>query len=215
MADRTTIVFETDGVEGDERLVREYVLPAMERLPESDTCEDVGFLRYGDAPDSEVGEVRLYLRGDVEAIVSDESPRWDALVEDDLAGEWVDDGPEDDTETFGDRGGEAVADLQFLASRMSKVVFESSVADDLEPVDSYPGEGPVPVGWWTLLHFLADQRALSADEEIAAYVEGIRNRLWTIGLSDGEGRANERIDELVAELDAVRDEVAAMADEEP
>lgn len=213
MADRTTVVFETDGADADERLVREYVLSAMDRLPESDTCEDVGFLRYGHAPDSEGGEVRLYLQGEPEAIVENESPRWDALVEEGLAREWVDDGPEDDTATFGERGGETVAALQFLASRMSKVALESDVVDDLAPVDTYPGEGPVPVGWWTLLHFLADQRALSADEEIDAYVEGIRNRLWSIGLVEGEGRANERIDDLVAELEAVRDEVAAMTDE--
>lgn len=213
MSDRTTVVFETDGADADERLVREYVLPAMDRLPESDTCEKVGFLRYGHAPDAEGGEVRLYLRGDPDAIVENESPRWDAVVEEGLARDWVDDGPEDDTATFGDRGGETVADLQFLASRMSKVALESEATNGLEPVDTYPGEGPVPVGWWTLLHFLADQRALSADEEIDAYVEGVRNRLWTIGLSEGEERANERIDHLLDELEAVRDEVAAMTDD--
>lgn len=212
MSDRTTIVFETAGADADERLIREYVLPAMERLPRSETCEDVGFLRYGHAPDSDGGEVRLYLRGDVEALVADESPRWDALVEDGFAAGWVDDGPEDDTETFGERGGETVADLQFLASEMSKPVFESTVAADLAPVDSYPDEGPVPVGWWTLLHFLADQRALSADEEIDAYTEGIRNRLWAIGLSAGAEASNEKIDELVADLEDVRDEVAAMTE---
>lgn len=214
MSDRTTIVFETADEDADERLIREYVLPAMEHLPESDVCEAVGFLRYGHAPASDGGEVRLYLRGDADAVVANESPRWDALVEDGFARSWVDDGPEDDRETFGERGGEAVADLQFVASRMSKVAFEADVTDDLAPVDSFPGEGPVPVGWWTLLHFLADQRALSADEEMDAYLEGIRNRLWTVGMADGEARANERIDDLVAELEGVREEVAAMAGDE-
>lgn len=213
MSDRTTIVFETADEAADERLVREYVLPAMDHLPESDGCEEVGFLRYGHAPASDGGEVRLYLRGDVDAVVANESPRWDALVEDGLARSWVDDGPEDDRDTFGEQGGEAVADLQFVASRMSKVAFEADVTADLAPVDSFPDEGPVPVGWWTLLHFLADQRALSADEEIGAYTEGIRNRLWAIGLSAGAEASNEKIDELVAELEDVRDEVAAMTED--
>ena len=212
MTDRTTVVFETEDAAGDERLVREYVLPAMERLPESDTCEEVGFLRYGHAPEAESGEVRLHLRGDVEAVVENESPRWEALVEDGLARRWVDAGPEDDADTFGERGAETVADLQFLASRMSKAAFEDEDLDDLAPVDTYPDEGSVPVGWWTLLHFLADQRALSADEEIDAYREGVRNRLWAVALSAGEDAANDRIDRLVAELEGVRDEVAEMTD---
>lgn len=123
-------------------------------------------------------------------------------------------GPEDDTDKFGPSGADLVARLQFLASRMSRHVFEEFDADEaLAPVDAYPEEGPVPVGWWSLLHFLADQRGLSADEEIAAYTEGIRNRLWTVGLSHGRDRADERIDELVESLEEIRGEVKSMTEE--
>lgn len=214
--ERTTVVFETDGVAGDERLIREYVLPAMERLPEHESCQDVGFLRYGHAPETDHGEVRLHLSGDVEAIIERESDRWDDVVEDGLAREWEVVGPEDDSDKFGPKGEELTARLQFLASHMSKHVFEEFGPDEaLAPVDTYPDEGPLPVGWWSLLHFLADQQALAPDEEIDAYAEGIRNRLWTLGLTHGFDRADERIDDLVETLEGVREEVDSMtADEE-
>jgi len=168
-----------DGIAADERLIREYVLPAMERLPEREGCTDVGFLRYGHAPETERGEVRLHLAGDVDALVDTESDRWDELVAEGLATDW-EVTPEDDSETFGPTGAETVAELQFLSSRMAKQVFEAfDEGERLAPVDEHPGEGPVPAGWWTLLHFLADQQAYSADEEIDAYTEGIRRKYGT------------------------------------
>lgn len=212
---RTTVVFETDGVEADERFVREYVLPAMDRLPERDWCRDVGFLRYGHAPREDGGEVRVHLSGDVERIVESESGRWETLVEKGRIRDWEVVGPEDDSDKFGPNGEEMVARLQFLSSRMSKHVFEEFDPDeDLAPVDTYPEEGPVPVGWWSLLHFLADQQALSPDEEIDAYVEGIRNRLWTLGLAYDYDRADERIDDLVETLEEIREEVDSMTGDE-
>lgn len=215
MTDRTTVAFETAGAAGDERFVREYVLPAMERLPEREWCRDVGFLRYGHAPHRDGGEVRVHLRGDVQTIVDRESDRWEAAVADGLARDWEVVGPEDDSDKFGPKGEELTARLQFLASRMSKHVFEELGDEALAPVDTYPDEGPVPVGWWSLLHFLADQRALSPDEEIDAYVEGVRNRLWALGQWHGADRADERIDDLHDALEDVREKVHAMADDEP
>lgn len=88
MTDRTTVVFETSGVEGDEQFIREYVLPAMERLRERDWYQDVGYLRYGRGPHNDHGEVRVHLRGDVETIIEHESDRWETLIEDDLAHDW-------------------------------------------------------------------------------------------------------------------------------
>jgi len=209
----TTVTFGTDGVDGDERLIRAYVLPAMERLPEREDCTDVGFLRYGHAPESAGGEVRLHLAGDVDALIEAESGRWDELVTEGLATDW-EVTPEDDSETFGPTGAETVAELQFLSSRMSKHVFEEfDEGERLAPVDEHPDEGPVPAGWWTLLHFLADQQTYTAAEEIDAYTEGIRNRLWRIGSVEGADAANARIDDLQDKLEEVREEVDRMTEE--
>lgn len=209
------MVFETDGPAGDERFVREYVLPAMERLPERGDCDDVGFLRYGHSPQTDRGEVRVHLLGDVDALVAEESDRWETLVEEGLVADWNVAGPEDDRDKFGPEGEELVVRLQFLTSHMSKHVFEEFDADEeLAPVDTVPEEGPLPVGWWSVLHFLADQQALSPDEEIDAYVEGVRNRLWTLAAWHGADRAHERIDDLTQTLEGVRDEVDAMTEAE-
>jgi hypothetical protein len=142
MTERTTVAFETDGVEGDERFVREYVLPAMERLPEHEWCQDVGCLRYGHAPNGDGGEVRVHLRGDVETLVERESSRWETLVEDDHVRDREVVGPENDSDKFGPSGEELTVRLQFLASRMSRHVFEEFDPDEeVAPVDTYPDEG--------------------------------------------------------------------------
>jgi len=211
MAGRTTVAFEPDGERGDEQFIREYVLPAMDRLRDRDWCQDVGFLRYGHAPHTDGGEVRVHLRGDGETIVDHESNRWERLVEDGRVRDWEVVGPEDDSDKFGPKGEEIVARVQFLTSRMSKHVFDEFDADEgLAPVDTYPEEGPVPVGWWSVLHFPADQQALSPNEEIYAYLEGIRNRLWTLGLWYDYDRADERIDDLIDSLEEIRGEVDSM-----
>lgn len=212
MADRTTVRFGTDGADADERFIREYVLPAMERLPKREDCTDVGFLRYGHAPETDGGEVRLHLAGDVDALIEAETDRWDDLVADAIATDWTEQ-PEDDSEAFGPAGAETVAELQFLSSRMAKHVFETYDSNErLALVDEHPEEGPVPVGWWTLLHFLADQQAYTADEEIDAYTEGIRNRLWRVGTVEGPEAAHARIDDLQDTLEEVREEVDRMAE---
>jgi hypothetical protein len=207
MTGKIVISFQTAGPKADEQFIREYVLPAMERLPTLDSCDDVGFLRYGHDPKANHGEVRLHLSGDPEAIVRQEQDRWDKLVTDDLADSW-ESIEEDDEAKFGPTGAELSDRLTFLSSKMSKLAFEEFDADEFpSPVDTYPNEGPIPIGWWVLLHFLADQQAHSADEEIDTYVQGIRNRLFALGGFHGYDRADARIDDIIETLEETRHEV--------
>lgn len=85
---------------------------------------------------------------------------------------------------------------------MSKIAFEAFDHGEFPaPVDTYPDEGPLPVGWYVLLHFLADQQAQSANEEIDVYTEGIRNRLFALGERYGYDRTSARIDVLIESLE--------------
>ncbi|PSQ30015.1 hypothetical protein BRD16_08865 [Halobacteriales archaeon SW_6_65_46] len=209
MADVTVVEFDTAGATADERLVREYLLDARDRLLATDACERCGFLRYGHDPSRPGGQVRLHLRGETELLVAAERDRWDELVEDGLARSWEEVGPDDDTETFGPRGDALVEELQFLATAMARPLYEEY--DDLTalaPVDSYPGDGPVPAGWWTLLHFLSNHRALSASEEVDASFQMMRNRLLSLGARDPT-RAIREIEQLQDDLDALRAEIDA------
>lgn len=206
------IAFETDGVDGDERLIRAYVMDAIERLPAAGVCEEVGFLRYGHDPTIDGGEVRLHVRGDLDAVVDQERDRWGELIVAGLAEGW-ERLEEDDSDGWGPRGETLSRRLTYLSSRMSReVLVEFDPGELPAPVDTYPEEGPLPIGWWTLLHFLADQRALSAEGEIDASMECVRNRLWALAAREGEAAANERIDDLVDDLESVREEAARIAD---
>ena len=99
-----------------------------------------------------------------------------------------------------------------LASRMSAHVYEE-FEDSPAPVDSFPDEDAgLPVGWWSLLHFLADQQAYSADDEIDAYAEGVRNRLFALVKYHDFERASDRIADLVADLEETREQCEAFAE---
>jgi hypothetical protein len=115
---------------------------------------------------------------------------------------------ENDSEKFGPHGVALCDRLTFVSSEMSKAAFEEFDYDEFPAaVDTYPDEGPLPVGWYVLLHFLADQQAHSADEEIDAYTEGIRNRLFALGDRYGYDRASARIDDLIDSLEETREQV--------
>lgn len=144
----------------------------------------------------------MHVRGDFDAAVEREP--WAALVEDGLADGW-ERREEADSERWGPQGVALSRRLTSLSSRMARKVFEQfDPGERRAPVDTYSDEGPLPVGWWTLWHFLANQQALSADGEIDACMECVRNRPWTLAARDGRRRTDERIDDL----EAVREEAA-------
>lgn len=212
MFERVRVDFETDGVAADDRLVREYALPATERLRDLDACEDAGYLRYGHEPGRGGGMVSLFVRGDADAVVAAERDRWDELAASGLVREWTVRDHPPLVEQFGEEGAVLSDRFIYLASRMSAHVYEE-FDDPPAPADSFPDEGDgVPVGWWTLLHFLADQQAYGADDEIDAYAEGIRNRLFALTKYHGVERASDRIDDLIADLEATRERCEAFAE---
>lgn len=93
MVSAERVSFVTDGHEADERLIREYVLPAMDRLADHDGCTGVRFARFGMDPRYDRSEVRLGIYGDHEAVVAAERDRWDELVAAGLAESWSLEGP--------------------------------------------------------------------------------------------------------------------------
>lgn len=209
--DRLLVHFTTTGPEADERLVREYVLDAVDSLPERSSCDGVGFVPAGQKPGVD-GLVLLEIVGDVDAVVESQRDRWDALVDDGLAENWF---PEEHGEAFVTHWGEDGAALRgridILASRTSKLVFEEFDAPP-DPVDAHPEEAderesPTGVGWWSLLHVLTLQQGYGYDEEVDAYAEGIRDALYNIAEYEGYGPAIAKLDEVVDSLEAVRDEL--------
>lgn len=209
-----TITFRTDGEAGDERLVREYVFDAVERLPERPGCEGVAFnplARKADLAEMDLaGGVLVRIWGDdVDAVVADERERWDALVEDGVAESWelLDDAAL--AEYMGERGAQRYLEFHELATRLSKQVYEA-FEEPPDPVDEYPGEersAPAGVGWWRLLHLLTIQQNYRYSEEIDAYAEGIRSTVHTLARFDGRERALRETDAVIESLEALRAEL--------
>lgn len=209
------VTFRTAGAEGDERLIREYVFEAMDRLPEQPGCEGVAFnplarkarLSEFDAP----GGVLLRIWGrNAESVITRERDRWDELVEAGLADswEWV---PEEGelADYMGANGAERYRELHSLASHLSRKIY-SEFDERPDPVDEYPDEdrhAPAGVGWWRLLHLLTIQQNYRYAQEIDAYTEGIRSTVHTLAEFDSEESALRTLEGVIESLQALQTEL--------
>lgn len=214
MAERTVVVFETESVEAEERVLREYVLPAMERLGDAETCEFVFFNRYGHDPSVDGGEVDFYVFGDRELLRDSERDYWDELVEDGPAEEWWTDNASVDTESFGPEKRLQIR-LRAAASRMAAEFFEEFEDDRPDALGAFDAEGEFGVGASTLLHHLLNQLGYQADdgeEEIDLCFENVRSRLYAMAASTSVERATGKCEALTGELDGLPDDLAEFRD---
>lgn len=204
MSDRKVVIFEIDDTDAEERLIREYIVPAFRRLDDRDDIRWLMFNRYGVDPSFEGGEVTFYIFGDVETVAAEERERWDALVADGVAEEWWTDDTEiridefDDEELLRHR-------MRATASRMSVESFEEF--DELpDSIDEFDDEGNFGVGWWMCLHHLINQHGYQSnagEEEIDLLFEDLRNRLYFLAGGVDTQYAEEKVDELISELESL------------
>lgn len=209
MVDVTRISFVTPDTDAEERLCREYVVPALDRLESIDGCEGVRFTRFGRDPRYDRGEVKLAVYGASEAVIAAERDRWDALVETGLAESWSRDG-----EPFAGSTPETrafLADAYRAASRMAAVgyrTFEERPA----MTGAVDAAGDRAFGMAAAFHVLANAMGYSSGEELDGYEWLLRDRLVTGTQVYGYDAMRDRIDDLRAELDAIErriDEIEA------
>lgn len=214
MAERTVVIFDTESVEAEERAVREYVVPAMERLGDAEACESVFFNRYGHDPSVDGGEVDLYVFGDPEEIRSRERDRWDELVADGPAEAWWTDDRPVDPDSF-DPEKRLRNRLRATAGRMAAEFFAEFEDDRPDALDTFDSEGEFGVGAQTLLHHLLNQLGYQADdgaEEIDLCFENVESRLYAMAASTSVERAARKCEELSAELEALPEDLAEFRD---
>ena len=195
----------TSGHDADERLIREYVVPSMDRLDTIKGCDGVRFSRFGMDPRWERSEVKLGIYGDYEAVIESERDRWDELESKGVIESWARDGA-----AFTDSPEEVqgfLGELYVLASRMSSHHFRT-FDDRPGLIDAFPEKDMGrPIGWWVLFHLLANQAGYDADEEVEAYMLAIRDRLVALTETHGHEHAKEFVEELRGELDDVEETI--------
>lgn len=213
MTEQLLVQFPTAGRDADRRLVREYVLDAIDRLAEHPDCEGIGFVRAGQKPGVN-GLVLVSITGDPDAVMAAERDRWDELVEAGVADGWSTESV-DPTDEWGANGAALRARLDTLAARLSALLYDAFDSPP-DPVDAHPNESdargsPTGVGWWTLLHLLTLQQGYTYRQEIDAYAAGIRAAVHRTADYEGVEAAIDGLDGVIAALDRTRDEVESAA----
>lgn len=198
------ISFVTEGDEADERVIREYIVPSLDRLEAIERCEGVRFTRFGMDPRWERSEVKLGIYGDYEAVINAERDRWDELASEGLIESWSRDGkpfselPEEIQELCGRN--------YTLASHMAAVYFEEC---DKRPglVDEITDGKGRPWGLWAVIHILLNQMGYSADKEVEAYMLLLRDRLTALTEFQSHDDVREMIDDCRNQLDELEETV--------
>ena len=195
----------TDGDDADERLVRDYVLPAIDRLTESAACEDVRFSRFGMDPRWERSEVRLAVYGDADAVVERERERWDDLERDGQIRGWELAGTP--YESMGEDARELVRHLSVLGSDGAAELYERF---DERPAPTGEAGGGLGVGWWTALHYLSNAAGYTPEEEVHAHLGAIRDRVLATTEFRDYDAARAIVDDLRIALDDLERTVDAV-----
>lgn len=217
MTNRVVAVLHTDKREKEEQIIREYVLPAMERLEGDERCKFTMFNRYGHHPELEGGEVLFYIYGDVEELREQEVEYWNDLKEKDILEEWWIDDEDIDFESFTESKKLRIR-LRALASRMSALFYEEF--DDFkeskpDAINTFPDEEPdLPAGWWGLCHHLINQQGYINDEEIEMYKRGIRGRLFFKGMSESIEKTEEKVEEVIEFIEPVPENAEEVREEQ-
>lgn len=208
MIERKVVIFETDDRESEEPLVREYIVPAFDRLYGRDDVECLTFSRYGTDPSIEGGMVTFEIFGDVVAVTASERHRWDELVDDGFATVWWTDDTEVRIEDFDER--ELLHHrLHVAASRMS-VVFLEEFDDIPAPIAEFGTEDPhqyddAGIGWWMCLHHQINElgyQSHDGEEELDLLFQALRNRFYPLA-AGWDGRAEPKIEAFIDELAAL------------
>lgn len=218
MSDRKVVIFETADRESEEPLLREYIVPAFDRLDEREDVEWLAFSRYGTDPSIDGGMITFEISGDVTAVTASEHPRWDALVENGFATEWWSDDAEVRVDDF-DTQELLRHRLHAVASRMSVVFFKEF--DDLpDPITEFGTDEPYQydeagVGWWVCLHHIINElgyQSRDGEEELELLFQALRNRFYPLA-AGWDARAEPKIDEFIDELEALPSDLRRFQEE--
>lgn len=223
MPERVSLQFSTGSQENAERFIEEYVLDALDRVPEMDACDSFTFIPGQPAiADRTTGLqipapdhlIYLTIRGETDEIIDAERDRWDSLVEEGVVTMWEEmtsTDQEEMVEELGEERAMLLARSSNLSAQMAKLAYEEFDELGVVPaaVETYPDteSDAAPFGWWAVLHTVTVQLNYSLAEELDAYRYGIEHALRNFAEFEGEAEAEAQLDDLKDTLEAMRDRV--------
>lgn len=204
------ILFQTDSEKEAEQFVREYVLDAVDRIPEIESCDNIGF-GLNEPPNPDGGSVMMTVDADADKFVQQEKERWEQAHEMGLITGWETTAFDEVAlaEEYGENGAELAPRLGTLAEKMAAHVYDEF--DDLDnlpaTVDTFPDEH-TEIGWWFIPHHLTfASLGYSATEELSVHMAGVEEALRIIAERGGEQKVDTEIDDLIEALEEMRDDV--------
>jgi hypothetical protein len=207
VADAIHISLRTADSDAAERLVREYALDAVDRLTDRPDCVHATFSFDGEPDVADRNVIVLVYVGDVEAFVADERERWEALEAEGRIEGWERALTAEDVDPGAGEEGETSLRIGRLATRCSRLAYET-FEEFPAAVDTFPeGDTPGPVGWWGLLHTMTVQANYSLEEELAAYEYGIEHTLRNVAQHRGPEAADALVDDLLDSIESAREDV--------
>lgn len=197
-----SVFADTPDNETEERFVREYVVPTIERLGEK--YELIFYGRYSTSTSVEGGHVKISFKGDPDAILSEERDKLDSF---DYLDEWW---AERETETEESRNSEEERDLIERCTRMAAKmnVHYFGEFDEQPPIGDVTEDRFHTPGIWMLIHTLLNGQGYSPEEEADALFLALRDRLARIGIEHNEDHVDELVVKLHEQLDETQERIA-------
>ncbi|MFB6299439.1 MAG: hypothetical protein ABEH65_04190 [Halobacteriales archaeon] len=217
------VVFEVADPAAERSFLRTYLTSAWDRLYAHESFDRGWFWRFGTTAQHgsieleggttvEDGGIILVLNGDPtpEPVIEAERPRWSELKAtgaiDDWAVTWFhpeyENAREKAIQQFGAVGGDRTYRLRPLAAELTLLVIEE-FDERLPAVGSVSDDNPVPVGYWTVIHYLMKQQGYDWYDEIEACRQAIENRIRSLASFHGDTTAEEAVTSVIEELEAI------------
>lgn len=224
----TQVTFDLPDTRREVEFLQEYMIPAWERFHASDAFESGYFWRAGNFPHNDLvdverekhelerlepGMIIFLINGSPDEIVETEREYWEEFEAAGLLDGWETHSFEPRVENalakmrdkYGEEGGDIAYRLRGIAADTT-VDLLSEFEQPLPAVGESTEENPVPIGFWTIIHFLMKHQGYDWYQEIDACKTAIKGRVMSLSTFTSDEEARAKLDAVIEELETFRSE---------
>jgi hypothetical protein len=222
--DTIQVTFRVPDSDHEIAFLREYMVPAWDRLEATPAFKSGWFWRAGafahhdhaeltreehDLEHLDPGTVHLIINGDATAVVETEREHWRAVAADGPLDDWATTSFRPDYVNaqeklrgkYGPAGGDRVYALRQLAAETT-VALLAEFEEPLPVAGEATEANPVPIGYWAMIQYIMKPLGYDWYQEIDACSRAIRNRLVSLAAFTSEAEARELLGDVIDDLEA-------------